>query len=1198
MSLRFSHDGPAFPEQLVDALLAGEVVFLCGAGISTPQLPMFAKLVETCATRLGLEKNSSEIASFDKGRYEEVLGSLSRRTVDIGDVSRKVVSILQECSEGADLTNHKTILKLSRNLDNRPTVITTNFDTLLEKALEEAEGQGFSQNFSFAGQDLPLPGSTEFCGIIHLHGRMADDTINLKQTPMVLTSAEYGDAYMRSGWASRFLFDLCRCKTVVLIGYSAGDAPVRYFLNVLEADRSRFPDVHPVYAFASVESKNGPDTQWSTLGVRPLAYEFSIDQSGQQCHESLWRDLDKLAELVERPRSTRKEWAQKIIGKPYRSTEPDELDCVLWLLKGGRNLFSTAINTIEDPEWFDFLHSQEVWDERDASWVTATWVTKDLNSADRFRQAIRWMGKLGTPFADALGKNYESSKPPSVFWQQAWRILISSQTHALIKPDLKIYAATKTIQGSIVLNTDLYDAIELISPVFRITPRYDSGKNPPERLSDVLGVDWTVSEQYEVQELIEALLELKAPCKILEIASGKLSKFIATSADLDEIDESYDRNDYAVPSVEPHKQNEHYDGPIFLVQLIAGLISASSEENSFKTLSIVNAWRSMPGILGARLWMHALRDKNLFTDEEAINGVSETSLEIFWSIRRELPLVLRDRAMGATSHTLEKIEHRILTEGSAYYDRFEIEDSSIDWREHARDLAVWLRLNMLNAAGVLSANGKYELDLIKSRREYLDRDVEDQDFFGSYSYGVQTLDGDAQPLIEATEEDRLKIAQEVAESPDLRKQLGWGVYCRSDAIGAFDTLSKTAPADSNTKLWNTFINSLLLSQEDTDLSRTKLIARVLDFLSSANNSFLSSVVGSLSYLYSNISFQMRSEHCEWWPRLFLLAVKSNAGALDSTRDLYHDAINSPCGRLTQILLADIDECRKTNNKTRSDLMLNLKQAASAKGQEGAFSRATLIRNAVFTLSLNNQEVDEILDSSLTGDSEEAIALRSILVNLTENSPNISMRLSKHILTGALEVKGRGGVARAAAAKIIVPALLHISNDENADRWGITLEQTELALKNGPSILRVGASIILKQWMSAPGKDRAKVWRSSVGPLLARWSRDRDLCEKELTHHFADIAVASAEAFPEALQQVFPYLTFQQGYGNLHSLISSDIPEKFPRETLVLLWRLFGPGCTAIPYEVSKLLDRLVESEPAIEMDRRLQWLDQNGIRYE
>ena len=90
---------------------------------------------------------------------------------------------------------------------------------------------------------------------------------------MVLSSADYGDAYMRSGWVSRFLFDLARCKTIVLVGYSASDAPVRYFLNVLEADRIRFPDLKPVYAFDAYEhDPEEASTAWGTLAVTPLPY--------------------------------------------------------------------------------------------------------------------------------------------------------------------------------------------------------------------------------------------------------------------------------------------------------------------------------------------------------------------------------------------------------------------------------------------------------------------------------------------------------------------------------------------------------------------------------------------------------------------------------------------------------------------------------------------------------------------------------------------------------------------------------------------------------------------------------------------------------------------------------------------------------------------------------------------------------------
>lgn len=48
MELRFSKTGPGFPFELVDAMLDGKVVFLCGAGISVPMLPGFKDLVTQC----------------------------------------------------------------------------------------------------------------------------------------------------------------------------------------------------------------------------------------------------------------------------------------------------------------------------------------------------------------------------------------------------------------------------------------------------------------------------------------------------------------------------------------------------------------------------------------------------------------------------------------------------------------------------------------------------------------------------------------------------------------------------------------------------------------------------------------------------------------------------------------------------------------------------------------------------------------------------------------------------------------------------------------------------------------------------------------------------------------------------------------------------------------------------------------------
>jgi hypothetical protein len=78
---------------------------------------------------------------------------------------------------------------------------------------------------------------------------------------------------MRSGWASRFLFDLVRCETLILVGYSANDAPVRYFLNLLEGDRDRFEDLRTVYALDSHDTDAiETEARWATIAVTPLPY--------------------------------------------------------------------------------------------------------------------------------------------------------------------------------------------------------------------------------------------------------------------------------------------------------------------------------------------------------------------------------------------------------------------------------------------------------------------------------------------------------------------------------------------------------------------------------------------------------------------------------------------------------------------------------------------------------------------------------------------------------------------------------------------------------------------------------------------------------------------------------------------------------------------------------------------------------------
>src|SRR3546814_14065092 len=95
---------------------------------------------------------------------------------------------------------------------------------------------------------MPKPGSPRESGILHLHGRIGDLALGLAESDLTLTSADFGDAYLRDGWASQYVEDRMRLSSLVLVGYAAEDAALRLLLETLDADRERFRDLKEVYA--------------------------------------------------------------------------------------------------------------------------------------------------------------------------------------------------------------------------------------------------------------------------------------------------------------------------------------------------------------------------------------------------------------------------------------------------------------------------------------------------------------------------------------------------------------------------------------------------------------------------------------------------------------------------------------------------------------------------------------------------------------------------------------------------------------------------------------------------------------------------------------------------------------------------------------------------------------------------------------
>jgi len=304
--VRFIEHGPILPNELLFAQDEGRVVFFCGSGVSLAKagLPNFAGLAERVLRQLGAQDSSDAKKVYDAARRLEaesgVQGLLSadrifgllRRSFDIRDIDRAVAQSLVP-KRNPPLSAHKTMLRLGRQQNGLTRLVTTNFDRLFEACDSTLKPVTRSSlpRIQFVGDDW---------GIVHLHGRVTPDYSGPDRDGFVLSSAEFGDAYLAQGWARDFVRDILDRYIAVFVGYSADDPPMRYLLEGLQqSDGPR----HKIYAF-----QPGPNdeavAQWDEKGVEAIIYDPSNG------YEKLWRTLDAWADRNADPEA----WKAKIFA--------------------------------------------------------------------------------------------------------------------------------------------------------------------------------------------------------------------------------------------------------------------------------------------------------------------------------------------------------------------------------------------------------------------------------------------------------------------------------------------------------------------------------------------------------------------------------------------------------------------------------------------------------------------------------------------------------------------------------------------------------------------------------------------------------------------------------------------------------------------------------------------------------------------
>ena len=356
--MQFITNGPDIPERLLQAHEDGRVVFFCGTGISYPAgLPGFKGLVEEIYRLNDTTFTDIERAAFEREQFDTTLDLLERRLPGQRLAVRRALAkaLKPKLRRKGAIDTQAALLRLARSRGGALRLVTTNFDRIFHVAAKRT-GQAFQ---AYAAPMLPIPKNSRWDGLIYLHGLLPqkgeDEETALNH--LVVTSGDFGLAYLTERWAARFVSELFRNYVVCFVGYSINDPVLRYMMDALAADRMQGEVTPQAWALGDCEpgQENRKTIEWKAKGVTPILYNVPAG-SNDHCalHKTLraWADtyrdgaLGKEAIIVEHART-----------RPQESTQQDDfVGRMLWALSDKSGLPAKRFadfNPVPSLDWLE-----------------------------------------------------------------------------------------------------------------------------------------------------------------------------------------------------------------------------------------------------------------------------------------------------------------------------------------------------------------------------------------------------------------------------------------------------------------------------------------------------------------------------------------------------------------------------------------------------------------------------------------------------------------------------------------------------------------------------------------------------------------------------------------------------------------------------------------------------------------------------
>ena len=354
--MQFVAGGPDIPDALLLSHEDGRVVFFCGAGISYPAgLPGFKGLVDDIYNLVGTTRTPIEQEAYTRNQFDATLDLLERRLPGQRIAVRTALlkALRPKLRRKGATDTHVALLQLARNREDSLRLVTTNFDRIFE-VLAKRNKQSIN---SCSAPMLPVPKNSRWDGLVYLHGLLPKYADNSALNRLVLTSGDFGLAYLTDRWAARFVSELFRNFVVCFVGYSINDPVLRYMMDALAADRLLGEFTPQAYSLVDCEPGQETDktTEWEAKGVTPILYEVP---TGSHDHSALHHTLKAWADTY-RDGILGKERivVDYALSRPMASTRQDDfVGRMLWALSHESGLPAkrfAEFNPVPSLDWLE-----------------------------------------------------------------------------------------------------------------------------------------------------------------------------------------------------------------------------------------------------------------------------------------------------------------------------------------------------------------------------------------------------------------------------------------------------------------------------------------------------------------------------------------------------------------------------------------------------------------------------------------------------------------------------------------------------------------------------------------------------------------------------------------------------------------------------------------------------------------------------